>query len=665
MKRNTLLLSILFCCIGLFVVCQSPTNQGETIHDKPSDLPYLNLHDTVKYVGMQACQSCHQEIYETFIQTGMGQSFDHATPQKSAAEFGDHVVLYDSLNNFYYKPFWQQDSLYIKEFRLDKTSKDTIYQRNQYVKYIVGSGQHTNSHIFDDNGYLYQAPITFYTQKGIWDLAPGFEGGFSSRFNRMIGLECMTCHNSLPNFVKGSENKYLNLPNGISCERCHGAGEIHVKQKLANEIIDTSKYVDYSIVNPKRLPRPLQLNLCKRCHLQGIAVLKDGKNFDDFKPAMYLHEVMDVFLPEYDGNETQFIMASQAHRMEKSACFKNSDMTCLTCHNPHVSVKYTPRQTFNNACINCHKVSDMAANTTGNSESEKEDSEAVVTNCSLPKTQRITKNNNDCSGCHMPISGSIDIPHVTIHDHYIRKPIPETEKNKIENFIGLQAATDGAVDDWTTAKGYLHFYESYAPKVTFLDSAAYYLQRSKEGNPLKTLEVKVHLSYLQENFEAVIEAANVLPISKIKDGWTAYRIGEAFLQQKQYETAADYFSKSLDILPLNLDFKNKLGVAVMELGNIEGAQKLFASILEESNQHIAALTNLGFVMVNLGDLKEAERLYEQALALSPDYVPALLNMAGLQSLRRNALKAKSLVERVLELQPENEQAKMILGQLRK
>ncbi len=661
MKRNTLILLLLFGCLGLFVVCQSPSNQGNINEQPTSDLPYLNLHDTVKYVGMKACQSCHQEIYETFLQTGMGQSFDHATPQKSAATFGDHIVLYDSLNNFYYKPFWQQDSLYIKEFRLDAESKDTVYQRNQYVKYIVGSGQHTNSHIFDDNGYLYQAPITFYTQKGMWDLAPGFEGGFSSRFNRMIGLECMTCHNALPNFVQGSENKYLKVPNGINCERCHGAGELHVKEKLANNIVDTSKYVDYTIVNPKRLPRPMQLNLCKRCHLQGIAVLKEGKKFDDFKPSMFVHEVMDVFLPEYDGNETQFIMASHAHRMEKSACFKKSDMTCLSCHNPHISVKNTPRQTFNDACINCHKNSQPTSTVDGNSASMGID----VTNCSLPQTERIAENNNDCSGCHMPISGSIDIPHVTIHDHYIRKPIPESEKNKIENFIGLQAATDAAVDEWTRAKAYLHFYESYSPQPSMLDSAAYYLQQSQERNPLKLLEVKVHLLYLQENFAALIEAANTLPLSKIKDGWTAYRIGEAFLQQKQYEKAADYFGKSLEILPLNLDFKNKLGVAVMELGNIEGAKKLFESILGESQQHIAALTNLGFVEVNLGALKEAERLYTEALTLSPDYVPALLNMAGLYLLRRNELKAKKLVQRVLELQPDNEQAKVILRQLRR
>ena len=31
----------------------------------------------------------------------------------------------------------------------------------------------------------------------------------------------------------------------------------------------------------------------------------------------------------------------------------------------------------------------------------------------------------------MPKSGSIDIPHVTVHDHYIRKPLKKDEVKKI------------------------------------------------------------------------------------------------------------------------------------------------------------------------------------------------------------------------------------------
>src|SRR5690606_9047362 len=181
--------------------------------------------------------------------------------------------VYDHDLDFYYKPYWHGDSLYFMEYRLD--GKDTVHKRIQKIDYIIGSGQHTNSHIFEVNGYLYQAPITFYTQKGKWDLAPGFEDGASCRFARMIQSECMTCHNGYPDFVPNSQNKYISLKTGIDCERCHGPGSLHVAEKHAGVIVDTSQGPDYSIVNPRRLSIELQNDVCQRCHLQGIAVLND------------------------------------------------------------------------------------------------------------------------------------------------------------------------------------------------------------------------------------------------------------------------------------------------------------------------------------------------------------------------------------------------------
>ncbi len=109
---------------------------------------------------MQTCRGCHESIYETFIQTGMGQSFGLATKEKSAADCSPaHALVYDSALDYYYKPYWTKDTFYIMEYRLE--GADTVHQRIQKVDYIVGSGQHTNSPIFNTNGYLYQAPITF------------------------------------------------------------------------------------------------------------------------------------------------------------------------------------------------------------------------------------------------------------------------------------------------------------------------------------------------------------------------------------------------------------------------------------------------------------------------------------------------------------------------
>ena len=143
---------------------------------------YLNLSDTVEYVGTTVCKNCHYDKHQTFMHTGMGQSFGLAVQSKSAANIHPDSTLYDTHSNLYYHPFWDADSLKLKEYRL--SGKDTVHNRIEQVDYIIGSGQHTNSHIYDVNGYLHQMPFTYYTQEGRFDLPPGFEEGFNTRFNR-------------------------------------------------------------------------------------------------------------------------------------------------------------------------------------------------------------------------------------------------------------------------------------------------------------------------------------------------------------------------------------------------------------------------------------------------------------------------------------------------
>ena len=70
---------------------------------------------------------------------------------------------------------------------------------------------------------------------------------------------------------------------------------------------------------------------------------------------MKLSEVMNVFMPAYKGGENKMIMASHVERMKKSDCYVSSGkMSCITCHNPHVSVKFTPQEQYTSACKGCH-----------------------------------------------------------------------------------------------------------------------------------------------------------------------------------------------------------------------------------------------------------------------------------------------------------------------
>ena len=91
LKRNFVRIPIiLFLLTGISVgvsYCGANSSKGNTGIDSTKKLLYLNHADSVKYVGMDACRKCHENIYATFMHTGMGASFDLATFKKSAAKF--------------------------------------------------------------------------------------------------------------------------------------------------------------------------------------------------------------------------------------------------------------------------------------------------------------------------------------------------------------------------------------------------------------------------------------------------------------------------------------------------------------------------------------------------------------------------------------------------
>ena len=98
----------IYCCFVFFV---SSCQKGKISEYSE----YLNHNDTVKYVGKEQCRLCHAEIYDSYVQTGMGRSFNHAIKQHSALYHSNMDVIKDTLNNLFYKPFWKNDSLYILE----------------------------------------------------------------------------------------------------------------------------------------------------------------------------------------------------------------------------------------------------------------------------------------------------------------------------------------------------------------------------------------------------------------------------------------------------------------------------------------------------------------------------------------------------------------------
>jgi hypothetical protein len=630
--------------IGLLLLVLQCQHKKNTTQQSAPESPWLNTSDSAHYVGINTCRKCHDDVYQSFKNTGMGHSFGLATKSRSAADFHLKKPLYDKYKDLYYQPFIQDTSLYVMEYRLAK--KDTVYKRVEKISYIIGSGHHTNSHIINTNGYLNQAPFTWYVQAAQWDLPPGFEKGFNSRFSRELGNECLTCHNAYPTPVAGSINKYSYVPLGIDCERCHGPGSIHVQQKMAGKVIDITKDTDFTIVNPAKVPYNLQIDICQRCHLQGDAVLKDGKTFYDFHPGTPLKTVMDVFMPVYENQENGFLMASHAERLRKSHCFRSSGgnsnfkaMTCITCHNPHVSVKVTPEQYFISKCMDCHK------------------------NPHASDPQVLKTKGQNCITCHMPKSSAVDIPHVTITDHYIRVVKSNEKKTStigVGAFKGLSDLTDSTPDNLTRAKGYLYFYEKFEHRPQMLDSAWKYIQTFKEiAHP----ELYLYYYYLKENWSA---AVNTIANHKnaFSDPVSNYQAAQSLINLERYADALPWLKETTAKLPYALKYRLKLGEDYLYLESFDEAQLEFNFVLKENPKLETAWNDAGFLDLLERRAPDALIKFQKALSLNPDYIPSQINIAKVYMLQGDKPKAVNQLNTVLKKNPNNQDALKLLEYLR-
>lgn len=623
---------------------------------------FRNWVESAEYVGRETCATCHQPQYDTFVRSQMGRSWKHATRSLSDADWNNTPVLRDEYADLYFQPFARGEDLFVREFRLN--GADTTHLRVEQIDFIAGSGHHTNSHVYERGGYLYQIPVTWYTQDRKWGLAPKFQGGNNYRFSRVISAECMACHNAPPAFVEGSENRFTNVPSGIGCENCHGPGSIHVEEKRAGIMVNTAVEIDNSIVNPAKLSAERQLDLCSRCHMQGVAVFEDGESPLDWRPGQVLAAHENVYWPRQPDSISTFIMASHPDRLAMSACFQASweegggsgsaggdgadamePMTCLTCHDPHVPIEEMPKRHYDTVCQSCH------AGPT-----------AVTTGCTEPSVAS-GANTATCSSCHMPPSGTSDIPFVRVTDHFIRVQQPtarpgqalsQDEATRQQAFIRLASLIQENPSHRNVADGFLTYYEQFTDRPGMLDSAAVRLQKARAANPAADLTTSwIRLWHLQEDYAALVRFVSSPEFRVPQDAWTAYRIGEAYQHSGRMEEAVTWFERAVSHGPDHLRFSDKLAVAWTQVGRAAEAVALYDRLLAEQDRFETGFNNRGFAYLVLGDFASAEADFRRAIAIDPDLEEALANLASLLYNTGRATESRPYVQRLLRINPSN------------
>jgi tetratricopeptide (TPR) repeat protein len=417
MRRNLLFVSC--AAAGLVAVIAAAFMAPHRVHSTdpadagdpavPSHGGFANQRPGVAYVGSDACTSCHGLIAENFAAHGMGRTFARIDSAHSIADWATQQVVVDRKTGLRYQPYREGGRFFIREFLLDDHGRD-IHSLSREAHYTLGSGTNDQAYVTEHNGFLRMLPLEWYTEENRWDFAPVFEVA-NQRFSRRINARCMNCHNATPAMESEAAARFaLPLPSGVSCERCHGPGSLHVQARLQG--YEPSGEVDTTIVNPRHLPALRQLDVCAQCHLQGDAeVLRPGRSQWSFRPGERLVDHRAIFVsPGWDTLNFGFVR--HVERLAMSRCFSASGgtMTCTTCHDPHRSSAGQTATYWDNACMRCHSVH----------------------GCALPDMG--ARAGNSCASCHMRRSEPFDVRHVTITDHWIRRRIEPPARNEVARY---------------------------------------------------------------------------------------------------------------------------------------------------------------------------------------------------------------------------------------
>jgi predicted CXXCH cytochrome family protein len=282
------------------------------------------------YVGSQACQSCHQEIFARWQKTAMANIVRDPKVHPDAiipdlAQADPQIVKFTKDDvAFVYGSRWKQR--YFK-----KVGDDYFPLPAQW-------------NIETKKWSKYHVPDT-----GDW-WAKNYPDPAGDNSARPTGPLCDGCHSVDYNI----ETKKVSEWN-VGCEQCHGAGSDHA----ANPKL-------FNILNPARQNYVQANDTCIQCHSQGQPLSNPikGKYYDwavGYHAGLNLSDYWK--LEEHKLGETTFTHfadgTAHKNRMQGNdfvqSLMYNRGVTCFSCHDPHGSKNDAMlRKPANQICATCH-----------------------------------------------------------------------------------------------------------------------------------------------------------------------------------------------------------------------------------------------------------------------------------------------------------------------
>ncbi|HZR57752.1 MAG TPA: tetratricopeptide repeat protein [Terriglobales bacterium] len=497
------------------------------------------------YVGNQACAACHTSIYNSYAKTSMAHASGPAIDNFTPADFVHQK------SGVHFRIYTDDGRVWLSFERLN----DPSVRGKRQLLYSIGSGRRGQSYLFVLDGFLFESPVNWYTNRHVWDMAPAYGNATQIPMSLPAFASCLHCHVSgMQPPVHGTENRYPTPPfsySGVTCERCHGPGAAHVKGG--------------AIVNPAKLDPAKRDAVCIQCHLEGKAAIeRTGRHIYDFQPGQQLSDYISYFV--FAGDQHSGIGAvSQFEALAQSACKKKSGnaMSCTSCHDPHSEPSAAERVSYyRQKCLACH------GEKFGTAHHSKQP---------------------DCTACHMPSSLSTDVAHTEVTDHRILRrplispqllqdaktmpqlvPFPDSQKNN-GNVRDLALAWQSLVNGGITAA---------APEAERL------LHSALEKSP---------------NDPALLSAL----------GFSAQKKGDIARARALYE-------KALAVDPSSIDAATNLGVIEANSGHLREAIKLWQDAFSRAPGQSRIGMNIARVFCEARQDNKARDYVLRVLEFNPD-----------------------------------------------
>ncbi len=343
------------------------------------------------YVGSQACEKCHDQIYDHWKRTPM------ANVVRDPREHPDAIIPDLATNN-------------VAKFTKDQVAfvYGSIWKQRYFTK------------IGDD---YFPLPVQWEVNNHKWSkYFAGPKADWWTKFyppdnmKRPTGPTCDGCH-SVGYDIHTKQVAEWN----VGCERCHGPGSEHVAHPLRD-----------NIVNPEHMNYVAASDTCIQCHSQGRPLTSpiEGKYYDwpvGYQVGLKLQDfwkLEDHTLAEtnfyYFADGTAHKNRMQGNDFMQSVMYRRG-ITCFDCHDVHGTNNYAQlREPADKLCLECHGPLSPNGPRTATLEEHTHHKDGST--------------GSQCVACHMPAIETEGPANTMVHAHTFRFITPAmTGKYKIPN----------------------------------------------------------------------------------------------------------------------------------------------------------------------------------------------------------------------------------------